>query len=82
MAYEHDHAILFIRFLKAITFAPLTVVGLLILLASGLALLDAWSWLSYQLHEYRARRRNDDALAQSVENGMVENRMVESGMIE
>lgn len=80
MDSKHGHAVL-VTIFKAITFAPLIVVGLIILITFGLALLDAWSWLSYQLHEYRAERRIDDALAHSVENGMVDNRVLENGMI-
>lgn len=74
MASEHDSAVLN-SVSEAIIFAPFIVVGVLILLASALAILEAWSWLSYKFHEYRARRVIDDALAQNMENGMVENGM-------
>ena len=89
MASEHDSDVPN-DFFKFFTFGPLIVVGLLILLASLLTILDALSWLSNKLREYRARRGTDDALAQNMENGMVENRVesrvenrvVEDGMIE
>lgn len=85
MASEHD-ADVPNNFFKSITFAPLIVVGLLILLASSLTILDLLSWLSNKLRRYRARRGTDDALAQNMENGMVEtrveNRVVEDGTIE
>lgn len=87
MASEHDSAVHLVNFFNAIIFAPSCVVGLLVLLAFWLAILDAFSWLSYKFHEYRARRRIDDALAPDRENGMVENHDienhgVENGMIE
>lgn len=81
MASEHNTAVLDVTFFKAITFAPLIMVGVLILLASWLTILDALAWLLNSLHDYRARRGIDDALAQNMENGMVENRVVGNGMI-
>lgn len=78
MASEHDFAVLLITVFKAIIFAPLVVVGLLILLASWLAFLDALSWSLYQIHEYRARRAINDAVAQNMDDSMVENGMIES----
>ncbi|KAL9066269.1 MAG: hypothetical protein Q9161_007645 [Pseudevernia consocians] len=80
MASEHDSDVPN-DFFKFFTFGPLIVVGLLILLASLLTILDALSWLSNKLREYRARRGTDDALAQNMENGMVENR-VENRVVE
>ena len=80
MASEHDSPVHVSIWFRAIIFAPLIVVGLLVLLASWLAILSLFSWLSSNFQEYRARRRIDDALAPPEENGMVETRHVEKGM--
>ena len=80
MASEHDPPVHVSSSFRAIIFAPLIVVGLLVLLASWLAILSLFSWLSSHFQEYRARRRIDDALAPTEENGMVETRHVENGM--
>lgn len=82
MNSEQDPSVFLTNFFKAIIFFSLIVVGLLVLLAFWLAIPDALSWLSYKLHELRMRRGIGDALAQNMENGMVENRVVENGMIE
>lgn len=74
MASEHDSPDL-ITFFDATIFVPVIVVVVLILLAVWL--LDAWSWLSYKVHEYRARRRMDATLAENVENAIVENGTIE-----
>ncbi len=81
MASEHD-ADGPTNIFKAIVFAPLIVFGLLILLLFWLAILDASSWLSNKLREYRARRGTDDTSAQNMESGMVESRAVESQAVE
>ena len=81
MASEYDTAILHVTFFKAITFAPLIVVSLLVLLASWLAILGALAWLMSLFHEYRAVRGIDNALAQNMENGMAENRVVGNGSL-
>ena len=86
MASEHD-ADGPTNLFKAIVFAPLIVVGLLLLLLFWLTILDATSWLSNKLRDYRARRDTDDTPAQDMESGMVESReaesqAVENGMIE
>ncbi len=67
---------------KAIVFAPLIVVGLLILLLFWLTILDASSWLSNKFRECRARRGTDDTPAQNMESGMIESRAVESQAVE
>ncbi|CAF9932150.1 MAG: hypothetical protein ALECFALPRED_005225 [Alectoria fallacina] len=72
MASEQDSAVRFITVFEAITFAPLVMVGLLILLAAWLAILEAFSWFWYKLHEYRARQALGHALAQNMDNGSVE----------
>lgn len=81
MASEQDSAVSFITVFEAITFAPLVVVGLLILLAAWLAILEAFSWLLYKLHEYRARRAVGHALAQNMDNGRVENGIVKASQM-
>ena len=80
MASEHDSPVHVSTWFRAIIFAPLIVVGLLVLLASWLAVLSLFSWLSAKFQEYRARRRTDDALTPPEENGMVETRHVARGM--
>ena len=80
MASDHDSPAHVSISFRAIVFAPLIVVGLLVLLASWLAILSLFSWLSSKFQEYRARRRIDDALAPIEENDMVETRHVENGM--
>ena len=80
MASEHDSSVHVSSLFRVIIFAPLIVVGLLVLLACWLAILNLFSWLSSNFQEYRARRRIDDALAPTEENGMVETRHVEKGM--
>ena len=80
MASEHDSPVHVSSLVRAIVFAPLIVVGLLVLLASWFAILSLFSWLSSSFQEYRARRRIDDAFAPTEENGMVETRHVENGM--
>lgn len=79
MASEHDSPVHVRISFRALIFAPLIVVGLLVLLASWLAILSLFSWLSSKIQEYRARRRIDDALARTEENDMVETRHVENG---
>ncbi|KAF6231337.1 hypothetical protein HO173_010480 [Letharia columbiana] len=79
MNSEQDPSVFLTNFFKAIIFFSLIVVGLLVLLAFSLAVPDALSWLSYKLHELRMRRGIGDALAQDMENSMVENRVVENG---
>ena len=80
MASEHDSPVQVSNLFRVIIFAPLIVVGLLVLLASWLAILSLFSWLSSNFQEYRARRRIDDALAPTEEIGIVETRHVEKGM--
>ena len=80
MASEQDSPAAVSISFRALIFAPLIVVGLLVLLASWLAILSFFSWLSSKFQEYRARRRIDNALAPSKENDMVETRHVENGM--
>lgn len=82
MASEPEPSVQLINVSNAIIFAPLIVVGVLVLLASWLKILDLWSWLSDKVEEYRARRGNDDAHAPNVENGMVENRVVENRVMD
>ena len=81
MPSEHDSSVALVTFFRAFTSGPLIVVGVIILLASWLKILDALAWLSTKIAEYRARRSAENALARSMENGMVENRVVENGMI-
>ncbi|KAM0805274.1 hypothetical protein BDR22DRAFT_884814 [Usnea florida] len=78
MASEHDSPVHVSSLFRVIIFAPLIVVGLLVLLASWLAILNLFSWLSSNFQEYRAQRRIDDDLAPTEENGMVETRHVEN----
>lgn len=81
MVSEHDSATLASSVFKAIVFAPLVVVGVLILLASWMAILEAWSWLLYKFHQYRARRAIDGAAARNMDSGMAENGMPENGIL-
>lgn len=81
MPSEQDSSVALVTFFGAFTSGPLTAVGVIILLASWLKILDALAWLSTKIAEYRARRSAENALARSMENGMVENRVVENGMI-
>ena len=81
MPSEQDSSVALVTFFGAFTSGPLTVVGVIILLASWLKILDVLAWLFTKIAEYRARRSAENALARSMENGMVENRVVENGMI-
>ena len=81
MPSEQDSTVPLVTFFRALTSGPLLVVGVVILLALWLKFLDALAWLSTKLAEYRARRSAQNTLAQSMENGMVENRVVDNGMI-
>ena len=80
MASDHDSAAVFTTF-QAIVFVPSMVVGLLILLASWLTILDALASLSNKFHEYRARQGINHVPAQSTESG-VENGVAGNGMFE
>ena len=75
MASEHDSRVQVTSF-NIIIFAPLAVVWLLVTLAICLTILDFWSWLSYTIHENRARRDSEATLVQDMENGIVENSTV------
>lgn len=77
MASEHDSPTRPDALFSAIIFGPLIMVGLLVLLAFWLAMLEAYSWLSRRIQEWRARRGIAHTRAPSTGNVMVENGMIE-----
>ena len=82
MSSEQPSTVILATFFRALTFGPLIAVSVIILLATLLKILDALSSLSFRIAEDRARRGIDVIIAQSMENGMVQNQVVESGMID
>ena len=77
MSPEHKFTTIVVAFFKAMSFGPLIVVGVVIVLASWLKILDALSWFLHSFHEYRARRSAEIILVPDLENGIVENGMIE-----
>ena len=81
MSSQQHSAIILVAFFRALTFGPLIVVSVIILLASLLRILDALSSLSSRIAEHRARQAIDMTIASSMENGMVQNHVVENGRV-
>ena len=82
MSPEHEFTTFVAAFFRAMSFGPLIVVGVVIVFAFWLKILDALSWLLHNFHEYRARRSAENVLAPDLANGIVEDHVVENGMIE
>ena len=82
MSPEHEFTTFVVAFFRAMSFGPLIVVGVVIVIASWLKILDALSWLLHNLHEYRARRSAEIVLAPNLESGIVEDHVVEDHVVE
>ena len=81
MSSQQHSAIILVAFFRALTFGPLIVVSVIILLASLLKILDVLSSLCSRIAEDRARQAIDMTIARSMENGTVQNHVVENGRV-
>lgn len=82
MASEPEPSVQLNNVFNIIIFGSIIVVGVLVVLASLLKILDLWWWLSNRLQEYRARPSIDDVRAPNVGDGMVENDGFENSVVD